>query len=516
MSKLGKICYLLMGIFLMGMGVARLVLAFWHEMLFVPLALGGALFIVALIVDRRFYQDFFTMRTTKHGMNMGVLVLLMMALLVGVNFISLRYNKTFDVTREGINSLSDQTIKILAQLDDKIEIKMFYRKNIEKVDSIKARFRKLIQMFEDESPKVTMDFINILKRPDLRKEFKIDKEGLAAFVIYKEKKNKIEDMNEESVTKAIIKVTRNKNKIIYFTVGHGEKDLDGGADQPEGLNDFKDELTDASYEVRTVKLFETGKVPDDAEVLAIIGPQQAFLQPELKAVRDFAKKGGKILIALDPGTHHNLALLTKSFGVEFQNNFILDQIGQMMTQSAATAIGMDYAKENEITKDFPNMMTIFHVSSALKKAEDTDLTVDGVVRAGPGSFVTNTLQGKQEPTAENRGPHTLVMSVKGPAEKGKTSKDGYSSEFQAVIFGDSDFLSNQFLFLHLNRDLALNTMATLTQESELISIRPKQRESTRLVMTRTQFLTMVFTLILPLPILLFSTGGFIWYRRRNA
>ena len=63
--------------------------------------------------------------------------------------------------------------------------------------------------------------------------------------------------------------------------------------------------------------------------------------------------------------------------------------------------------------------------------------------------------------------------------------------------------------------MALNTMAYLARESDLISIRPKDPVGTKLIMTTTQKgVVVVAGISLPLVLLIFS--GVFWYRRRNA
>lgn len=84
-------------------------------------------FVFALAVDYKFYFEFLSMKTTKHGMNMGVLILLSLVLIVAVNFLGLRFDKTFDVTKEKINSLSDQSVALVSGLKDEMKVLIFYK-----------------------------------------------------------------------------------------------------------------------------------------------------------------------------------------------------------------------------------------------------------------------------------------------------------------------------------------------------------------------------------------------------
>jgi len=64
-------------------------------------------------------------------------------------------------------------------------------------------------------------------------------------------------------------------------------------------------------------------------------------------------------------------------------------------------------------------------------------------------------------------------------------------------------------------DLAVNTMAYLAQEKDIVSIKPKKIIGTRMFLTSVQRnAVIVFCIFLPLFFFIFS--GFLWYRRKNS
>ena len=335
----------------------------------------------------------------------------------------------------------------------------------------------------------------------------------------------MDELTEEAITRALIKVTREKSKTIHFTTGHGERNLNSTPQEVEGASDLKKELTDASYVVQELKLFESAAIPTDVQVLAILGPQKPFLDSEIKLIRDFAIKGGKLFMAVDPGTQQNLAPLMAEMGIDYQNNFIVDLFGQIVGVGASVALGVAYSKTSEVTKKFNNMMSLFPLATALKPVATADVTAEEIVSTGPSSFTVKELTKTVKGAPENRGPHVVAMVVKGkggtnaatpPAKGAKPEPLHFSDQFQAVVFGDSDFLTNQFLYQQLNRDLALNGFAQLNQDSDIISIRPKKLEATPFNLPEQSFRIFALGFLLLLPIAMFSMGGFIWYRRKNA
>ncbi|MGE5087154.1 MAG: gliding motility ABC transporter, partial [Bacillota bacterium] len=82
MSKLSKMSFLLAGISLVCMWIARYIIGEWVPFCWIALGLTVFFFVIPFFKDRHFFKEFFTMKTTKEGMSMGVLILLMLALLI--------------------------------------------------------------------------------------------------------------------------------------------------------------------------------------------------------------------------------------------------------------------------------------------------------------------------------------------------------------------------------------------------------------------------------------------------
>src|SRR5919204_421660 len=68
-------------------------------------------------------------------------------------------------------------------------------------------------------------------------------------------------------------------------------------------------------------------------------------------------------------------------------------------------------------------------------------------------------------------PVTAVATVT-PQRQGGSEQE--AKKARLVVFGDSDFASNNYLNLSGNRDLFLNTVSWLAEEENLIAIRPKE------------------------------------------
>jgi ABC-type uncharacterized transport system involved in gliding motility auxiliary subunit len=505
MSKQGKVLLIAGLLFLVVLYIFRVTYEGWHDSMWVPLVLGLLLTTAGVARERIAIAQFFMMRTTKHGLNMGAIILFAAAALVCANIFAVRYEKKFDWTSDKLNTLSDQSAKAAKGLKRLTEFVLLYRNDEQGGENVQKAVRDLAKLYMNESSQITFQSFNALQDPARAQKFEYSSGPFAFFAVQGDRKVKIDQPTEEGVTRALIKLGRESKKAVYFTMGHGERDAE--AKDEDGLSFFKEQLG-VTYEVRALTLYQTGnKVPEDAAAVVIVRPTQQFLEPELQALRDYSKRGGSLFIAIDPGMKHNLAQLTKSVGIEFNNDYVLDQRAQLIQMGPATVLGSTFPVPSDITKAFgEGQFAMFYIASSLKKAPDASAALDiqPLIATDNGTMSVPEL-GKI--AYKPNGPQTLAMTVKGTlADK----------PFSAVVIGDSDFLSNRLIQNNLNNDFALNSVAWITDDKDLISIRPKQAKGSNLEMTAHDFNLYVLGFLLPTPLALFALGSFMWWRRRTA
>jgi len=298
MSKLSKILFSLAGLALAAFALARFLLGGWMPFYTILLVFTAVFVLTALYMDRKLFLDFFTMRTTKHGINMGALILLVLALIVIVNYIGIKRNKTWDFSQAQTNTLSDQSVQILKNLESELKVLYFYKDGTQGNEENRRAFRELLKKYQDQSNHVRLEFYEVNQHPTLAEEYGVTKGTGLAFVEYQGRRNRIEKVDEQEITQGIIKITRKKSKTIYFVTGHGERDIED-AQEASGLNMFKLLIENNSFTVKTWNLPSAPQVPADADTVAIIGPQQVFSSYEIAVLDDYLKKGGNLLLALE-------------------------------------------------------------------------------------------------------------------------------------------------------------------------------------------------------------------------
>lgn len=507
MSKWGKISYLVCGLSIIVLFTARFILQGWVDYLYAPLIVSVLTFVAALAIDYKFYLEFLSMRTTKHGMNMGVLILLSLVLVVAVNYLGVRFDKTFDLTQEKINTLSDQSIEVVKNLKDDMRVMIFYKgKNLkERAREIRNDFR----MYMSNSNRIKVDVIDANFDVERAKKYLENSEAFATVLEYKGKRALVQSSagtpdrpvyQEADITSAMLKITRDKPMSIYFLTGHQEKDID--QEGLEGLKAFAESLRNDGYTVAKINLIVGDKLPEPPAVLAIVGPKTALTDKELEDIRQFAKNGGRLFLAADPGERHQIALLTKSFGIEYRNNYVVNEVAGT-DEGLIGAVGFEFDPNSPVTKKLAmgRALAVFPFASELARAPDAsgEYSHSEIVRSHPRAYHLNN------PNANIKDPERRTHALAMTAQKDK---------FSMVVFGDSDFLSDVRIQRWVHLDLAMNAVAYLFDDEMNLTIRPKKLEGTQLQVTSTKQIMIVVAGV-SLPLCLIVLSGLSWYRRRN-
>src|SRR6266581_4245589 len=95
-----------------------------------------------------------------------------------------------------------------------------------------------------------------------------------------------------------------------------------------------------------------------------------------------------------------------------------------------------------------------------------------------------------EDKGDKKGPITIgavaTAAVAAASESKPESADAPKPETRVAVVGDSDFAANSTLGIQGNRDLFMNIVGWLSQQENLISIRPKEPDDRRITLTATE------------------------------
>ena len=472
---------------------------------------GLALTLLMVFFNMHRIRESFKLRSTQYGSNTVVVLLLVLGILGVVNYLGKKHHKRFDLTTAQIFSLSDQSNKVVKGLKGAVKILYFDKEPSSQLNDLMAEYKGI------DPSKIDFKTIDPWKEPGQAKEYGITRPK-ETIVAYGQKKEKVENLQEEAITNAILKVTREKNKVVYFLSGHNERDLSDGQDA-KGFAVAKKAMEAQNYEVKTLSLAEKPSIPEDAAVLVIAGPKVALLPTEAAAIDQYVDAGGKVLLMVDPDINPGMGEELKKWKIGLDDDIVVDAsgMGQLLGMGPAAPLVTQY-ETHPITKDLTRSMTYFPLARSVRLVEDPNSQFKSslLFKTSKDSWgETNLKSGSAEfnEGKDIKGPVPLAaVSVKTITGDEKTKK--YGKEARTVVIGDSDFASNQYFNHQRNGDLFLNTISWLAEDEDLISIRPKNQENRAIVLTRAGGTILFWLAVVLLPASALFSGIWVWRRRR--
>jgi ABC-type uncharacterized transport system involved in gliding motility auxiliary subunit len=334
----------------------------------------------------------------------------------------------------------------------------------------------------------------------------------------------------------LVKLLRKEKRVLYFLTGHGEAGLDSAA--RHGLSQARQALTDVEYEVKPLLLLRERDVPKDAAVLVIAGPQSDLLPTELQLIEAYVKRGGKLLILLDPFTPPGLTDLLNKYGIVMGKDIIVDRLSRAFGGDYLLPVVTQY-EPHPITQDF-TLASFFPFARTVDAAKEppTGVTVQVLGRTSSGSWAETDKAALDRGEAgydegkDRQGPVPIgaVATVEVTTDDGRPTTEGGKPEKTAngerssvigkkgriVAYGTSAFIQNNYLNLSGNRDLFLNSVSWLAEEEQLIAIRPRQSKFTPLVLTANQARLAFWGILVLPPLAVIGTWVVVFLRRRRS
>lgn len=439
-------------------------------------------------------------------------VIVVIAILVAVNWLANRYNKSVDTTKNQQYTLSDQTKKIVRNLKQVATITYFDRP-----DGFRAA-QGLLDRYGNLSHKVRIQYVNPLKDPTLALAYGVRTAG-TAFVTIGQRREEVRSLTEEGITGAFVKDLKGVRNVC-FVEGSGERTLTD--DQAVGLSQLKTVLGHDNYDTQEITLLDKTAVPSDCRVLVVAGPKSDYTPNEVAALKNYVEGGGSVLFALDPplnlqreqiAQNKPLDDLLASWGVTLQNDIVLEQNPEALTADLGPVFPLviNYGA-SPVTDDLKDHYTGMAITRSMQvantgKTTDTKLlmTTDSAV----ASTNLNTAGINIKDPKNLHGP--FVLGASGTYNSGDPAKQGHF-----VVFGTSRLLDNSETGIHFqaNSDLVLNSVNWLAADQDLISIRPKPPEDQHLNLNQTQSKVFNYVDLIALPLFIIAVGVSLLWKRR--
>ena len=482
------------------------------------LSISNGLFL--LVSEGKSLKKFFSSRMAQHGTNAIILTSVFLGVLIFINLLIHRHKQRFDFTEANLFTLAPQTKKFITNLPREVNLTAFYQ--IETPE--KNAFENLIAGYLEKTEKIGITYIDPDKNPAVTKQYGVTTYGTIVLESGS-KETKIQNATEENLTNALLKVTRDEQKVIYFLEGHGENQIN--STENEGHQTAKKNLEQDGFIVKPLLLLQTGEVPKDASTLVIAGPKKPIQKEEQKALNSYLEKGGAVMMLLDPKSKHGMDAFLRNWGVELGDNIVIDPMSKLFGGDFAAPVVNQYSA-HDITSEFV-LPTIFPIIQSVKaiptaKIETVELLKTSVNSWGESSFESGTVKFDVDTDLKGPVPVAVVATKLLRPEEDDAHDENEETQEQEikkpkatlVVIGDSDFSNNRYSNFSGNGDFFLNTVSWLAEEENLISIRPKEKRNSPIHLT-SAWGSAIFVLgILIFPGVVAGTGIRIWWRRRGS
>jgi len=434
-------------------------------------------------------------------------------------FLSVRHTVHWDWTEAQEHTLAKGTVDTLAAIpaDGQLEMYAFFTHGSE------APAKQLLEKYEyagtKANRKVSVKFFDPNEHPDLAQRFQVSsKEGLVVVCLgpCETAKGTVKavELTEQALTHAVRQAISSKKK-VYFLAGHGEADPEDR--KGPGAAGVKGGLEDENATVATLMLNGTKEVPQDADAVIVAGPDHALSEGELAILDAYLKRGGSLLVMVDPSVETNLEGQLKAWGIDAGPEVLVEQQLQLFAgPTIGTQLVIQKYGTHPITEKLNSQTpTMFSLARPLKRADGSEANVTELAITSPESWAkadAKDLRASKtaapDPTKDRAGPLAVAVAREFPPA------DGAKRGGRLIVVGDSDWMRNRYVTQLYNGDLFLNMTGWLTGSEEFATIDRKRPRAANVHLTLEQFSNFRFISLFALPELILLLGVVIWWRRR--
>src|SRR5881409_344988 len=369
-------------------------------------------------------------RRFRIGFNVLAQILLVLFLIAMVNSLAFKHYRRWDFSRDQKYALSDKTKRFLNTLKGRMRITVFFapttpitadvqnllteyqyagkgKIDIEHIDPERnlSRAKELFDKYKvvtDESLLV-LDYDGRNKTVKASEMADFDQSGMA----FGEGPRVTAFKGEQSITSAMMDLVEGKKKTLGYVTGHKEPSLSETSSPITVLKTF---IENENIKFQELNLLDLDAIPADVKAVMIVGPQYDFSDREMKLLRDFWDKQGRVLLLLDPAWKTpKLRGFVNELGVKMNDDRLMVFLRTGIQELALTRdVQAHFLGDSPITKRLADVRAIFV--------------------GGTASLTLNPNRGQ----AANIHLQPLIQ-----AEKGYFAETDYNSDDQAKLQADA-------------------------------------------------------------------------------
>lgn len=417
------------------------------------------------------------------------------------------HRRLLDLTEDDVLTLAPQTEDVLASVDRDIDITLFARQS----DPGRVEVVSLLDRYRRLSRRIDVDVRDPDSAPGEVARAGIDPLVGGAVLAADGRREVVAFPSEGALTGAIARLLRDEPVVVCATTGHGERALDdlGGA----GLSRWADLLSRDGYTTTTLDLLADRSVDPACTVLLVAAPSGAMSADAQAAIGDWVADDGRLLLLTDPITGAPvLGEVLADLGVAVEPGIVLEGDGANVVGGDVSApIVTRYPSANPVTRDLAP--TFFPVVQGLTVDDDGagGRTATELATTSETSYLERDASLPSfDPADDLGGPVAVAAAVD------RSRVDGVDvARTRAVVVGDVDFATNDFVAEAGNAQLLRQAVAWLAESEDLVAISPNLPADRPLRLTDARLTYARLLSVAGVPALFLLAGVLVWALRRD-
>src|SRR5712672_126074 len=484
-------------------------------------------------------------RRVRIGFNVLAQIVLILFLAAMVNSIAFKHYARWDFSRDQKYALSDKTKRFLGTLKGKMRLTVFFppgtsittdvqnllteyqyagkgKVDIEQIDPERnlSRAKELFDKYKvvtDESLLV-IDYEGRNKTVKASEMADIDQSGTAVG----EGPRVTAFKGEQAITSAMIDLVEGKKKTLGYVTGHKEPALSAPTSPVTMLKTF---IENENIKFQELNLLDQAVIPADMNAVMIVGPQYDFSDHEMKVLRDFWDKQGRILVLVDPAANTpRLRSFLDELGIKVNDDRLMAFVRTGIQELALTRdVQAHFLGDSLVTKRLADVRAIFvGGTSSLtldpNRGRAVNIRLEPLIQAEKGYFAETDYnsdnQAKLQGDAQKAGDTPLTIAA--AAEKGGSADTRVQvNSSRLVATSNSTFVQDNVIMQdQAALDFVSGAVNWLLSREQMIGIAPKISKALTFSLDPEALRQLRWILLVLMPLIPAAIGTVVWWQRR--
>jgi hypothetical protein len=470
-----------------------------------------------------------------------VLVLFLVAM---VNSIAFKHYVRWDFSRDQKYALSDKTKRLLDTLKGKMRITVFFppstpittdvqnllteyqyagkgKIDIEHIDPERnlSRAKELFDKYKvvTDEPLLIVDYEGRNKTVKASEMADIDQSGMA----FGDGPRVAAFKGEQAITSAIIDLVEGKKKTLGYVLGHKEPPLsEGGA-----ISVLKTFIENENIQFKELNLLDLDAIPEDVKTVMIIGPQYDFSEREMKLLRNFWDKQGRILLFFDPAAKTpKLDAFVNELGVKVNDDRLMVFLRTGIQELALTRdVQAHFLGDSPITKRLADVRALFlGGTSSLRLEPDrvrtANIRVEPLIQAEKGYFAETdyNTDNQAKLQADAKRDTDTPLTIGATIEKGGSADERVQvNSSRLVVVSNATFVQDNAITQdQQGLDFVSGSVNWLLSREQLIGIAPKVSKPLTFSLSDEALARLRWIVLVFMPLVPAAIGTVVWWQRR--